>query len=640
MAPCCRPWTFFAESASIGGTRSKKSSPLAHRRFHARHIQAERAPRHRQDPPRSRLLQRAERQDPRDRGLPRRLHDGIRHVAVPARAARRRACYEHGDAPDRPLYRKCGVRARHRRRRQRLWQCHRGHPHRAGVHSDGGGRHPPRGPGHSQAMRSRGGASRDPDRGGGGQVSRGRHRPPRSRSGVRAHRPHRRAGRPRGQARRGHPPGQCLSGSGGRSRLRRRAHERGRGPAHLQGSPRPRLLQPDGHLPALQPRGDERDGHRGDHSPRRDLPRHHPGRLRPGARPVPARPRGRSRLQRTLQVAPAGEHPHLRRLRPGAGVGRGVSARGGDGEVHGLRGPPAREVLTRRSVPAMMPTIRRLAWLLPVALLVLPAAGWGEDAPRRRGEIRVATYGDPGTLDPHITTDVPALRIRNQICETLITWDAQTKESPMLADSWANSADGTVWTFKLRRGVKFHGGQPLRAADVKYSFERILKVSPRKTDYSMIKEIRTPDDSTVQFVLSARSNAFFSALAMYWAQVVEASGTEKQVKETGGVATPNCTGPFKVAEYRRGQSLKIVRHDAYVPRPEKPSGTAGARVAYADGIIFTFIPDANVRLLSLQQGEVHYIERVLPEQVEQLRKLPGIEVVAIAGTQWSAIYFN
>jgi len=288
----------------------------------------------------------------------------------------------------------------------------------------------------------------------------------------------------------------------------------------------------------------------------------------------------------------------------------------------------------------MTPVLRRLVWLSCASILAWPVLVRAQDTPRRGGEIRVATYGDPGTLDPHITTDVPALRIRNQICETLITWDAQTKEAPMLADSWESSADGTVWTFKLRRGVKFHGGQPLRAADVKYSFERILKVSPRKTDYQMIKEIRTPDDSTVQFVLSARSNAFFSALAMYWAQVVEAASTERQVKETGGVATPNCTGPFKVAEYRRGQSLKLVRHEAYVPRPEKPSGTAGARVAYADALIFTFIPDANVRLLSLQQGEVHYIERVLPEQVEQLRKMPGIEVEAIAGTQWSAIYFN
>ena len=283
---------------------------------------------------------------------------------------------------------------------------------------------------------------------------------------------------------------------------------------------------------------------------------------------------------------------------------------------------------------------RIAAWLLFPVVLVPPVFALAQDAPRKGGEIRVATYGDPGTLDPHITTDVPALRIRNQICETLITWDAQAKEAPMLADSWETSADGTVWTFKLRRGVKFHGGQTMRAADVKYSFERILKVSPRKTDYHMIKEIRTPDDHTVQFVLAARTNAFFPALAMYWTQVVEAASTEKQVKETGGVTTPNCTGPFKVGEYRRGQWVKLVRHDGYVPRPEKPSGMAGARVAYADSITFSFIPDANVRLLSLQQGEVQYIERVLPEQVEQLKKMPGVEVVAIPGTQWTAIYFN
>src|SRR5215813_12466169 len=225
---------------------------------------------------------------------------------------------------------------------------------------------------------------------------------------------------------------------------------------------------------------------------------------------------------------------------------------------------------------AMALIIRAVGCLVLVGLLAVPESGRAQDAPRRGGEIRVATYGDPGTLDPHITTDVPALRIRNQICETLITWDAQTKEAPMLADSWENSADGTVWTFKLRRGVKFHGGQTMRAADVKYSFERILKVSPRKTDYQMIKEIKTPDDHTVQFVLSARTSAFFPALAMYWAQVVEAASTEKQVKETGGVTTPNCTGPFKVSEYRRGQWLSPVRQGPSPPPGDTP-GAGGGR---------------------------------------------------------------
>lgn len=142
-----------------------------------------------------------------------------------------------------------------------------------------------------------------------------------------------------------------------------------------------------------------------------------------------------------------------------------------------------------------MSTRHPLAAVMTALFVLGPGAtARAADEPRRGGEIKVATYGDPGTLDPHITTDVPAARIRNQICETLVTWDAQVKESPMLADSWESSADGTTWTFHLRRGVKFHGGQTLRSSDVRYTFERVLKVSPRKTDYAMIKEIRTPDD--------------------------------------------------------------------------------------------------------------------------------------------------
>lgn len=273
-------------------------------------------------------------------------------------------------------------------------------------------------------------------------------------------------------------------------------------------------------------------------------------------------------------------------------------------------------------------------------LAVIPPGVTAAEEPRRGGELKVGTFGDPGTLDPHITTNVSALRIRNQVCEGLIAWDANVKESPMLADRWETSSDGTVWTFHLRKGVSFHGGQVMKSSDVKYSFERILKVSPRKTDYGMIKDIRTPNDSTVQFVLDRQTNAFFPALAMYWAQVVEQSSTEKQVKETGGIQAPNCTGPYRVAEYKRGQYVKLVRHEGYTPRPEKPSAMAGARVPYLDAITFLFIVDANVRLLSLQQGEIHYAELILPEQVAQLRQSPGIDVKAIPGTQWTAIYFN
>lgn len=288
-----------------------------------------------------------------------------------------------------------------------------------------------------------------------------------------------------------------------------------------------------------------------------------------------------------------------------------------------------------------MSTRHPLAAVMTALFVLGPGAtARAADEPRRGGEIKVATYGDPGTLDPHITTDVPAARIRNQICETLVTWDAQVKESPMLADSWESSADGTTWTFHLRRGVKFHGGQTLRSSDVRYTFERVLKVSPRKTDYAMIKEIRTPDDLTVQFVLHSPSHAFFPATALTFVQIVEQTSAEKQVKEAGGIQTPNCTGPYKVGEYRRGQFLRLVRHEAYVPRSETPSAMAGARVPYLDAVTFVFIPDAAVRVLSLKQGEVQYAQRILPEQVDDLKRAPGVEVVSAPGMQWSAIYFN
>jgi peptide/nickel transport system substrate-binding protein len=276
---------------------------------------------------------------------------------------------------------------------------------------------------------------------------------------------------------------------------------------------------------------------------------------------------------------------------------------------------------------------------LTVIVLASPASR-AADEPRRGGEIKVATYGDPATLDPHVTTDVPAGRVRNQMCEPLTAWDAQLKESPMLADRWEPSADGTTWTFHLRKGVKFHGGQTLRSSDVKYTYERVLKVSPRKTDYGMIKEIRTPDDLTVQFVLHNATHAFFPATALGFVHVIEQTSTEKQIKESGGVQFPNCTGPYKPVEFRRGQFLRLVRHEGYVPRPEKPSAMAGAKVPYLDAVTYVFIPDVAVRVLSLKQGEVQYAQRILPEQVEDLKRAPGVEVVAAPSMQWSAIYFN
>ena len=202
-------------------------------------------------PARARLLQRAVREDPRARRLPRRLHDRLRHLAVPTGHARRRAGDDDRDAPQRALHRQRGSAARHRRRRQRLRQRDQRDPDRARVHPDRRGGDPHRGPGDPEALRPRRRPPGDPDRRGGGQVPRRRRGPARARPGLRAHRPHRRPGRPRRQPRRGDRARQRVPRRRRRHGLRGGPDQRRRGAPHLPRGQGPGVLQPDRGLSAL-----------------------------------------------------------------------------------------------------------------------------------------------------------------------------------------------------------------------------------------------------------------------------------------------------------------------------------------------------------------------------------------------------
>jgi len=290
--------------------------------------------------------------------------------------------------------------------------------------------------------------------------------------------------------------------------------------------------------------------------------------------------------------------------------------------------------------------LRTLTWTGAVAcFLVFALLGSIVDAqapkpPRRGGTLRVALYNDPTTLDPGTTTNVPSIRVRNQIYETLLAWDKDTGLQPMLADRYDETADGKTYTFHLRSGVKFHDGSDFTAQDVKYTFERIAKVSPRKSDLNMIETIEVVDPHTVRFRLKFPSPLFLQGLAMWFSEITPAQNTEMQVQKSGGIQDAVGTGPFKVAEWRRGQFLRLVRFADYKPRPEPASGLAGQKIAYVDEIVMTPIKDNKVRMLSLEQGESDYAERVPPEEADRLAANPKLEIKSVPSTNWSAFYFN
>lgn len=146
--------------------------------------------------------------------------------------------------------------------------------------------------------------------------------------------------------------------------------------------------------------------------------------------------------------------------------------------------------------------------------------------------------------------------------------DAGTVE-PRLVDSYTASDDGLTYTFKLKPGVTFHSGDPLTAADVKYSIERVTaeaRKSSRKKSLSTISAVDTPDDQTVVITLSARSISLPYNLSYVW--IVDDKAADITATEDG-------TGPYKLEEWRRGSALALAKFDGYwgAPRPMPKSST-------------------------------------------------------------------
>src|SRR5690348_4562106 len=121
--------------------------------------------------------------------------------------------------------------------------------------------------------------------------------------------------------------------------------------------------------------------------------------------------------------------------------------------------------------------MRRHAALALFFLLATLALGWAasgaaQEAPKAGGVLKVATIGEPPTLDLHTTTAVIVQQITWHIYEGLYTYDKSYNAVPLLVESHAVSDAGRTYTFKLRRGVKFHNGKELGAADVVASLRR------------------------------------------------------------------------------------------------------------------------------------------------------------------------
>jgi peptide/nickel transport system substrate-binding protein len=257
--------------------------------------------------------------------------------------------------------------------------------------------------------------------------------------------------------------------------------------------------------------------------------------------------------------------------------------------------------------------MRRTAVVLVLAALTLGmVAATAAQAPRA---LVVQTGTEPPGLDLTATpASATAAVVLYNVQECLVKVDESGKIVPWLAERW-HTTDNRNYTFFLKKGVRFHNGRELKAADVKFVVERAMNPEtkhPYPRYYEAIGDIIVKDDHTITFSLKAPTANFLLNMARQGSVIYprEAVDTLK--------SAPVGTGPFTVAEWVRGDRIVLKRfadyHTKGLPR--------------VDQVTFRFIPDPNAALAALKAGDIDAsLFGLGPEHVADLRKDGRFEVI-------------
>src|SRR5579859_6296605 len=233
--------------------------------------------------------------------------------------------------------------------------------------------------------------------------------------------------------------------------------------------------------------------------------------------------------------------------------------------------------------------------------------------------LRMARNAEPGIFIPWLINDNTALFTLANVYDGLlrVTKDGANVE-PALATSWDTSADGLTWTFHLRPGVMFSDGTPLTSNDVKVSLDlaRAGNRSVWKDNYKAIKEIDTPDPSTVVINLSQPHAPLLSELAMFPAWVMQAdmaTATDQAGYDDSQAWASKGTGAYYTESWNKGDPVILKRNPNYWK--STPS---------VDQVDNEYIPDDNTRVLKVQGGEDYIADFIPFSQVDALNSQPGV----------------
>ncbi|MSP02837.1 MAG: ABC transporter substrate-binding protein [Acetobacteraceae bacterium] len=244
-------------------------------------------------------------------------------------------------------------------------------------------------------------------------------------------------------------------------------------------------------------------------------------------------------------------------------------------------------------------------------------------------------------LDPIFTTAQPTVNHGWAIYDLLFGVTAGMEPRPQMAEGYTMSDDGRTYLIKLRDGLKFHNGEPVRAQDCAPSLRRwAARETIGQTIWQYVDSCEAQDDRTLKITLKRPISIFIEAIARGGASVafimpehVAKTDPFKQISEHIG------SGPYKFlsGEFVPGAHAGYARNTAYVPRQEPAEWMVGGKVAHFDRIEWRIIPDSATAAAALQSGEVDWYEQVQPDLVALLRRHSGIQMGLHNPTGYNAL---
>jgi peptide/nickel transport system substrate-binding protein len=278
-------------------------------------------------------------------------------------------------------------------------------------------------------------------------------------------------------------------------------------------------------------------------------------------------------------------------------------------------------------------SIRTAYGVVGLCILLMAVAGFhpavGGEAAKQGGTLIYAMEAEPDILDPHVAGGWHTNRLTRQMHDCLVGYDLTkpVEEQPtpklvgVLAEKWDISPDGKVYTFHLRKGVKFHDGTPFNADAVRINVERVWFKDSKwfwgrgpgrnSRHFAFLTGLEVVDDHTIKLIMSQPFSEFLPQMANVSANgqcIVSPTQLEKLGNENYHTH-PVGTGPFEFVERVRGDRVVLKRFEGY-----------WGEKALLDKLIIRPMPEASARVTALQTGEADVIVVPPPDSREQLER--------------------